>query len=450
VKQKPSAKIFFAISTIIALVFSLGAFLNLPVVIASEAKPARFDTRSVSGRQSRDSNYIEHEVVVKIAPDANVDALAGKYNLAAELLKTSTDGNLYILKSRDTKSRASTKKIIKKLQKNSAIISIQPNFKYRPLGRLSNDKYFSAQWALANISSVTGGISAQSAWELETKKQTKVAIAVIDTGVNQKHSDLKKRITGGKAKGRNIDNPKKKPSDKDGHGTFVSGIIAAKTNNKKGIAGASFFGNLKIMPLKFDFTTTQAISAINYAKARNIPIINASWGSYGDEGFDPLLRDAIAAYPGVFVTSSGNGNEGTGKGYNHDAGDPNKKMYPCDFDLSNIICAAASDKNGLLAEYSDYGLVSVDVAAPGGTDSDLIFGLDFKKNKYTQAEGSSLSAAFVSAEAGLILSKKPTISAAQIIEIIKNSVDIQPSFARKIASGGKINFRKALELAGNY
>jgi subtilisin family serine protease len=213
------------------------------------------------------------------------------------------------------------------------------------------------------------------------------------------------------------------------------------------MSGASFFGNLKIMPLKFDFTTDQAISAINYAKSRRIPIINASWGSYGEEGLDLVLKDTIANYPGVFVTASENGDTNTYIGYDHDGTDPNKKMYPCDFELANIICVAASGKDGALTEYSDYGAFSVDVAAPGGTDDDPIIGLDLKKNKYTEAEGTSLSVAYVTAEAGLLLSKKPSLSASQVIEIIKSSVDKHPSLEGKILTGGKVNFQRALQLA---
>jgi hypothetical protein len=435
VKQKPSAKIFFSLSIVIALLFSMGVFLNFPLVIASEAK------------QSRDSNYIESEVVAKMAPDANADAIATKYNLTVELLKSSSGGNLFIFKS---KKNLSTKKMIAVLKKDPAITSVQPNFKYQLLSRTPNDQLFFREWALANTESVAGGISASSAWDLEAKNQSKIAIAVIDTGISSKQSELSKSITGGKTKGRNIMNPKKKPDDSDGHGTFLAGIIAAQTNNKKGIAGSSFFGNLKIMPLKFDFTTDQAISAINYAKAKSVPIINASWGSYGEEGLDLVLKDTIAAFPGVFVTASGNGNTKTGQGYDHDGEDPNQKMYPCDFDLANIICVAASAKDGSLAEYSDYGALSVDVAAPGGTDDDPIFGLGLKKNKYTQEEGSSLSAAFVSAEAGLIMSKKPGLSSTQVIEIIKSSVDLEPSMTGKSVSGGKVNFQKALQMAENY
>lgn len=429
-KQKPFVKIFFAISILLALLFSTGAFLNLPAAKAATNK-----------------NYIEHEVVAKMATDANADTIAAKYNLIVELLKTSLDGNLYILKStRGIK----TKKIISLLQKNSQIISIQPNFKYKMLTRETNDPTFSRQWPLAETTSFAGGISAPSAWDLETKNKNKIPIAVIDTGVSYKNSEISKMITSGRAKGRNIDNPKKKPKDSDGHGTFLAGIIAAQTNNKKGIAGASFFGNLKIMPLKFDFTTDQAISAINYAKARRIPIINASWGSYGENGMDLLLKAAIASYPGVFVTSSGNGDPKTFLGYNHDGGDPSKKMYPCDFDLANILCVAASAKDGTLAEYSDFGAASVDVAAPGGTDAAPIFGLGLKKNRYVEEEGSSLSTAFVTAEAGLIMSKNPNLNSAQIIEIIKNSVDLDPSLTGKTVTGGKINFQKALQMAATY
>jgi hypothetical protein len=430
-KQKPSRwKNFLVAATILAIIF-----------------PAESLFSSLQAEAAASKNYIEGEVVVKIAPGADIGALVEEYGLAIELVKSGPDGDLYILKSR---KRFSTKKITQLLKRDSRFLSVQPNFKYKILTRQPNDKYFSAQWPFFDTATVTGGVSAPSAWDAEVKKQTKVAIAVIDTGVNANLSEISKQITSGKSKGRNIDNPKKKPSDTDGHGTFLAGIIAAQTNNKKGVVGASFFGNLKVMPLKFDFTTDQAISAIGYAKSKNIPIINASWGSYGQDGYDPLLKDAIAAFPGVFIAAAGNGRDDVDEGYDHDGSDPTMKMYPCDFDLANIICVAATGRDGALTEYSDFGATSVDVGAPGGTDSDPIFGLDRKKNKFTHVEGTSLSTAFVSAEAGLILSKKPTLSSSQIIEIIKNSVDLEPSLAGKTVTGGKVNFQKALSEISKY
>ncbi|MCX6762689.1 MAG: S8 family serine peptidase [Candidatus Moranbacteria bacterium] len=432
-QERLTGYFFFIPIIIFALLFPAGEFFNL-------------SSANAAAKKSVGNNYIEAEVVAKIAPEADASAIAKKYNLGIELLKTSSDGNLYILKSA---SGLTTKKIIKQLQKNTQIISVQPNFKYAPL-RVANDSLFPRQWPLADTANFAGGVSAPSAWDLEIKVKNKIPIAIIDTGISYSQPELKGIITGGRAKGKNINKPKKKPQDSDGHGTFLAGIIAAKTNNKKGMSGASFFGNLKIMPLKFDFTTDQAISAINYASSRRIPIINASWGAYGEEGIDPFLKEAIAAYPGIFVTAAGNGDPDTYIGYNHDGTDPNKKMYPCDFELANIICVGATGKDGTLTEYSDYGTLSVDVAAPGGTDNDPIVGLDLKKNKYTEAEGSSLSVAYVTAEAGLILAKKPGLSAAQIIEIIKNSVDLEPSLAGKTVTGGKVNFQKALQLTANY
>ncbi|MDP1846055.1 MAG: S8 family serine peptidase [Candidatus Moranbacteria bacterium] len=386
-------------------------------------------------------NYVESEVIAEIQLDAEIEKIIEGKNLSFLPIENGNGQKLFLLKSLNGRS---TKKIIKSLQKNPDILSLQPNFKYKTLARVANDTHRLKQWFLFDTTETSGGVNAFSAWDIENKNQRNVAIAVIDTGVNTKYKDLKNNLTGGSAKGKNFEFPKKKLSDGEGHGTFLAGIIAAQTNNKKGIAGGSFFNHLRVMALRFDFTTSQAVTAINYAKQKNVPIVNASWGSYGDEGLDLALKDAIASFPGIFVTASGN------EKYDHDGADPEQKMYPCDFELANIICVGASDKNGNLADYSDYGNISVDVVAPGGTDDDPIFGLSNKKNKYTSAEGSSLSTAFVSAEAGLIISKYPNLSAAQAIEIIKNSVDTQPSLAGKVLSGGKINYKKALDLAGTY
>ncbi|MDD5489250.1 MAG: S8 family serine peptidase, partial [Candidatus Moranbacteria bacterium] len=321
---------------------------------------------------------------------------------------------------------------------------VQPNFKYKPLTRSANDAYFSDEWWLFDPAASAGGVSADAAWDLESKNQRNVAVAVIDSGVNTKHKDLKKNLTAGSAKGRNFEFPKKKMADNDGHGSFISGIIAAMANNKRGVSGGSFFNHLRVMPLRFDFTTSQAIEALNYANAKGVSVVNASWGSYGEEGLDLALKDAISQYPGVFVTASGN------EGYDHESGDANQKMYPCDFELSNIICVGATDQNGNLADYSDFGATSVDVAAPGGSSDSPLIGLSKSKSGYDEAEGSSLSAAFVSAEAGLLFSKYPNLSSAQIIEIIKNSVDTNASLAGKVLSGGKVNFLKALQAAAGY
>jgi len=425
-KKHPIGKKFFAV--ILSAVFFL---LFQPASSKSAGAPPQM----IKG-------YTDNEVIFEVASSSDAAALERKYNLTVTPLNSSDEDTFFLAKSISGKS---VQKLIRELRRDPLVKSVQKNFRYAILSRTPNDSYASEQWSLFDTESSAGGVSAFSAWDTETKKgQRNVAIAVIDTGVNPKHKDLKKNLTKGSAKGKNFEYPKKKLSDGDGHGSFISGIIAAKTNNKRGVSGGSFYNHLRVMALRFDFTTAQAITVVNYAKSKSVPVINASWGSYGDEGLDLALKDTIASYPGIFVTASGN------EGFNHDDPNPNYKMYPCDFDLANIICVGASDRDGNLTDYSDYGAASVDVAAPGGTDGNELIGPDKKKSRYTSAVGSSLSAAFVSAEAGLIISKYPNLSSLQVIEIIKNSVDASPSFAGKVSTSGKVNFQKALTLAATY
>ncbi len=416
-----------------AFLFAIGSFS----FVSAEKKVAK----SVVPKKNANWNFEEREAVVKIDCADCLGSIAEKYNVSLLPLGSEENENFYLARSFSGKS---TSKLIRTLEKDKRFELVQPNFRYKPLGRVTNDAYYSKEWWLFDSVVNAGGVSAVLAWDLESKKQRDVVVAVIDSGANFKHKDLKKNLTKGSIKGKNFENPKRKPTDSDGHGTFISGIIAAQTNNKRGVAGASFYNNLKVMPLRFDFTTSQAIEALNYAKAKKIPVVNASWGSYGEEGLDLALKDAISQYPGIFVTASGN------KGYNHENGNEDQKMYPCDFELANIICVGATDQNGNLADYSDFGAASVDVAAPGGSNDFPLIGLDNSKSRYSKAEGSSLSAAFVSAEAGLLLSKYPNLSSSQVIEIIKNSVDQNASFVGKVSSGGKVNFLKALQLAASY
>jgi hypothetical protein len=437
-----SAKKFFCVLIVPALLFSSGFFLSSPPTKANFSAREKV-RKSVVPEQNSDWNFEEHEAVVKIAcADDCLDVISSKFGISLSPLGGEGNENFYLAKSLTQKS---ARNLVKALAKDPRIELVQPNFKYNSLARTANDTYFSEEWWLFDpLESSAGGADATSAWDLETKNQRKVAVAVIDSGANTKHKDLAGGLTKGSAKGKNFEYPKKKMSDGDGHGTFLAGIIAAKSNNRRGISGASYFGNLKVMPLRFDFTTSQAIEALNFAKSKNVPIVNASWGSYGEDGLDLALKDAISQYPGVFVTAAGN------EARDHDAGSADQKMYPCDFDLPNILCVAASDQNGNLADYSDFGASSVDVAAPGGTDDYPLIGLSGSKSGYDEAVGSSLSTAFVSAEAGLLFSKHPNLSGAQVVEIIKSSIDANASLAGKVSTGGKVNFRKALDAAAGY
>ncbi len=419
------------------LLFAFGqfSFFSANTVAKSKAK------KSSASESSGGADFEKYEAVVKITCSECLDSLSKEYGISLSSIGGAENAGSFLARSLTKKS---AKKLAKALKKDPRVELVQPNYKYKPLARTPRDAYYSREWWLFDAGNSLGGVSASSAWDFESKKQRDVAVAVIDSGANYKHKYLKKNLTNGKTKGKNFEHPRKKPTDDDGHGSFLAGIIAAQTNKKRGIAGASFYNNLKVMPLRFDFTTSEAIQALAYAKAKNVPVVNASWGSYGNEGYDLALKDAISQYNGIFVTASGN------SGWDHDGSNQNHKMYPCDFDLANIICVGATDENGNLVNYSDYGETSIDVTAPGGSDNYPLIGIGDSKSGYSEAEGSSLSAAFVSAEAGLLFSKYPGLSYSQVIEIIKNSVDTNSSFSGKVLSGGKVNFQKALQNAAAY
>lgn len=297
-------------------------------------------------------------------------------------LTTLPRDNILLLKVDD---RRSVSAIMTELKQDSDISYIQPNYHYYPLAT-PNDPDFSHLWGLnntgQNANGVTGlsgaDIKATEAWDLENPAWPTTSIAVIDSGLLPIDNDLKNNLD----LTNSFDFTTNQAIDPlsfdygNSHGTQVAKVIAAEANNQLGGTGLSFFNKLKIMYLKTDYTTAQIISAINYAQDHGAKIINASWGCTSDSQSDyacspadkdyqdTALNEAIAAFPGLVMTAAGNGFQENGTGQNHD--DPNGfHVYPCDFNLTNIICVAAADQNDNLAPFSDYGMASVDVAAPG-------------------------------------------------------------------------------------
>jgi len=245
---------------------------------------------------------------------------------------------------------------------------------------IPNDEYFMEQWGLARI-------RAPEAWNFITGSP-EVIIAVIDTGVNYLHPDLADNIWTNTAELQGIEgkdddgngyiddiygwdfagndeddeeDEDSDPMDVDGHGTHVAGIIAAEGNNNIGIAGVCW--NVKIMVLKVQadngeyMEDVDIINAINYAMKNGSKIVNCSFGGEafiqsGYNAFASLKNAGILA-----VCAAGN------DGINMDvAGNEN---YPSCYDLDNIISVAASDSDDKLVSISNYGLMSVDIMAPG-------------------------------------------------------------------------------------
>ena len=261
------------------------------------------------------------------------------------------------------------------LSKNPTVEYVQPNFIYYPNTISTNDPYRNELWGLHNTGQRVNGvygtvdkdIDAPEAW-LRSGGEG-VIVAVIDDGVAYNHPDLINSMWDGSncvnhdgdflgdcLHGYDYESNDKNPYPndyEDTHGTHIAGTIAATENNRKGLVGVA--PDAKIMALKTNYNTFASVIAIYFAEENGAHIINASWGGSEEDMF---LKQAINDFSGLFIAAAGNSAK------NHDDGTTNHS-YPCDYTLDNIICVAATNQHDNLVDFSDYGVVSVDVGAPG-------------------------------------------------------------------------------------
>jgi subtilisin family serine protease len=265
---------------------------------------------------------------------------------------------------------------VRMFEQNPNVEYAEPNYILRAEA-LPDDPRYGEQWGMDKI-------AAPGAWDIANSAGG-VTVAVLDTGVDHTHPDLAPNIwhnpgeicdTGNDDDGNgyvddcigwdyvDADNDPME-GDPTGHGTQVAGVLGAAGNNARGVAGAAW--KVKIMPLRFleaDGTglTSDAISSIEYARAKGAGIVNCSWGS---AGFSSSLKAAIDASPGLlFVCAAGNGGA-DGIGDDTDV----VSHIPSGFQSPNILSVAATDFSDGLALYSNFGAASVDIGAPGGSVS---------------------------------------------------------------------------------
>jgi len=320
-----------------------------------------------------------------------------------------------------------------------------------------NDPNFSDQWGLLSntfdqITNLitTVGINAFSVWE--ESKGKGVIVAVLDSGIDITHEDLQNNIWINTAEipdngldddgngyiddinGWNFpDNGNAVHSQEtisdEWHGTHVAGIIAAEMNNEKGIAGVA--PEATIMPLQVfkngTAYTSDIINAIHYAEQNGAQIVNCSWGTISE---NTALKEAIENSSILFVCAAGNC---------HVDIDANP-IYPASLTADNIISVGSVKENGNLSGFSNYGLNSVDVVAPGENILSTA-----PRNEYKISGGTSQAAAFVTGEAALILSKYTDCSLSDIKSRIVDSCNKLSSLTGKTAGGGIIDCKSALE-----
>lgn len=293
-----------------------------------------------------------------------------------------------------------------------------------------------------------------------TEGSKNVVVAVIDTGMDINHKDLKNNLwinpgeygvdSQGRDKASNgIDDDNNgfvddihgwnfvtnsnKVDDNHGHGTHISGIIGAEGGNNFGITGIA--SKVSLMVLKYydprypSNNLENTIKAIKYATQMNAHIINYSGGGveYSQQEFEAIRT---ARSKGVlFVAAAGNERSNSDK----------QKYYPANYDLDNIISVTAIDPQLQVLPSSNYGVQTVHVAAPGEDIYSTLPG-----NAFGSLTGTSQATAFATGLAVLIKTNNPEFNYLALKDYILKTGDEYPWLRSKTGTSKKLNIYKAL------
>lgn len=302
----------------------------------------------------------------------------------------------------------------------------------------------------------TGGkadadIDAPEAWQIHTgrdQSQGGTLLAVIDTGIDYNHPDLKANMwtNPGEIAGDGIDNDGNgvvddihgynafantgDPMDGHGHGTHCAGTIGARGNNDVGVVGVNQNANMMGVKIFNDSGSTNAaaiIRGIQYSTKMGARITSNSWGGgAANEG----IKQAFAQSPALHLMAAGN------SGTDNDR----RPHYPSSYDLPNKIAVAATDHKDGIARFSCFGATSVEIGAPGVDILSTVNG-----GKYASYSGTSMATPHTAGAALLIADANPGISNEELKERLLGTADKIPSLAGKVVTGGRLNVGKAIQ-----
>jgi len=268
-----------------------------------------------------------------------------------------------------------TEKAIEKFRALPFVKFVEPNYIFKPTGWKPSDPKWNSQWGITKIRTAP-------AWSTETGN-SKVIIAIVDSGVDANHPDLKNKMVNGYDFVDNDNSPK---DDSHGHGTHCAGIAAAITNNATGIAGVC--PNCAIMPIRVlgpnGGYASDVANGIIWAADHGAKVISLSLGGYYKSTTQQNAVEYAWNKGAIVIAASGNDGRT----------DPHYPAYH-----SKVLAVGSTDYGDKRASYSNYGNW-VDVAAPGSNIISTLPG-----GAYGMKTGTSMATPFVSGLAGLLFSK---------------------------------------------
>jgi len=355
-------------------------------------------------------NFAAEQLLIKFKPGNESKGLKAVAALGARVLEKLSAINVSKL---GLPKNLSVKNAVKKLTKLPFVDFAEPDYIFKPSWKTSDPKW-DKQWGITKIKTPAG-------WRIETGDRN-VTIAIIDTGVDLNHPDLKNKLVPGHDF---IDNDNTPNDDNGGHGTHCAGIAAASTNNGIGVAGVC--AECSIMPIRVmndsGGVASNVARGILWATDHGAKVISMSLGGQNES---QTQRDAInyAWNKGVLVVVSAGNNGQTAP------------FYPAY--QNTCIAVGASTPNDTRTSFSNHGSW-VDVAAPGSYIMSTVPG-----GKYKYMSGTSMAAPFVAGLAGLLWSKLGKAgSNKKVRSAIENSCDNIGGWIAK----GRINVARALSIA---
>ena len=373
---------------------------------ARAAEPAKAPAQPAPAYSAK---AVPGEIVVKLKKAMGIQSVPDMMRM--ESIEALGNTSVYKVPEGQTVEQA-----LEKLRKDPNVVYAEPNYIFRAFGasakRTVNDPKFGELWGLTKI-------QAPQAWDTTTGSPD-VLVAVVDTGVDYNHPDLKGQVV----KGPDFGNNDNDPMDDQGHGTHVAGTIAALGDNGTGVVGVAY--HTKILAIKVlgsDGSGDMAGIAKGILKAQEMgaKVINLSLGGEQDARTVRDAIDQVTAKGVLCVVAAGNENT-------------TRNTYPAAY--PNVLSVGASDTRDARASFSNYGTY-VDIAAPGTGI------LSSTEKDYKKHDGTSMASPHAAGVAALLVAQKPDLTPQQLRGILESSGDPTTGFKNDIK---RLNAVKALDV----
>ncbi|MEX1110821.1 MAG: S8 family serine peptidase [Chthoniobacterales bacterium] len=391
--------------------------------------------------------YAADRVIIRTAPDFDAGELARILHKEGLHLRRQIAEGVFSLQTPEADLDAVPRALATLARLGAVVTKAEPDGVGFGGGAPPDDPYFPQQWNLANTGQLGGvpgaDVRALGFWDV-WQRAAGVTVAVLDTGLDFTQPDLQ----GLDWAGYDFVNGDTNPSDDNGHGTAVTGVILANTGNGIGVAGLTTGVRLlvvKILNAGNEGLTSDLIAGLAYARTNGAAVMNLSLVGYpAPKEFpaeDTLLAEQLALCQSAgIVLSISAGNNGTDNDIT-----PN---YPSSYTNANIISVGGHDRYDVrwsgTNNPSNYGATSVDLFAPGRSVPTTARG-----GSYASYTGTSIATPHVTGTAAVLKALNPSWGATEIKEAILGSVKTKAAYTGLCLSGGRLDALDALGRAAN-